>query len=249
VIRVVIKKGGKLLVLRRHQKINGRGRHVTSLAHRFLFDDCEIGAGVKLRDIFLLIRSNIKQLDPILGHWCKESVAEGLSRGPKSDKLEDLEYLELYKTFHAGKKESYGLSRPSFHGVGFKLRKDKTDRHGNMLGKKGERTQWAISLTPAYKLASLPLRLNTTMRVFDNNFRTMRWGHELAEYGGITYTLGEVLLGVLWELTYHGPPEKRDKFGDELRSRAEKVRSGREQPIPAGDALKSLRKWHRRLKK
>lgn len=246
--RVVLRKGGKLSLLRPHQNIKSRGRNVTSLAHLFLFDDCEIEAGVTLKDVFLLIRANIRQFDPILGNGCKDIVAEALSRRPRSKDSGDIEYLELYKTLHAGKKESHGLSRPDFHGIGFKLRKDRVDSFGNLLSKKGERIRWAISLTPTYKLAPLPVRLNTCLRVVDNNFKSKNWGKSLGEYGGITYTLGELLHGITWELTYHGPPAKRDQFGKELCDRAEKVRTGKAKTIPAAEVLKSLRKKWRRKK-
>jgi hypothetical protein len=95
---------------------------------------------------------------------------------------------------------------------------------------KGSRINWGVSFTPANELIDLPVKLDTKVTVFDDNLKhdmdhqnKTGWHYPVATYTGAVYTLGNILYGVLWELSWHGGPEKRKKAWGELKASAAEI--------------------------
>jgi hypothetical protein len=212
-------------------------KDVTNSAISYLFYPCSLDTNTTLKDIFLLLNSNLKKFDSIFGSWCKEIVTEGLTPTPDAYKpneysAEGIEYLELYKCLLVDKSNniSHGLSRPEFHGVGYKLKKDKLFPSGEIEQKKGGRINWSLSLTASNKIIDLPIKLNYILKVYNNDFSTFSKNNkfELAKYSGIEYTLGEILNGILWELSFYGNPNSRKKLCEKLRNIENKINKKKE---------------------
>ena len=49
------------------------------------------------------------------------------------------------------------------------------------------------------------------------------------------FNLSQILHGILWELSWHGGPEKQSEFVEELKSRVDDVKSGRPDAISNSD--------------
>jgi hypothetical protein len=192
---------------------------------------------VTLRDIFLLLDSELYLFDLVLGNWTKDIVTEGLSRRGKPYDLSDeeaIEYLELYwgLSYDESTHELNGLKRPEFHGVGVARKEDKFFEWGELEYKKSERTRWAIDLSPVCDLINIPVKLSTDFVVVDDDFnhkrdveRQVGFGFPIGTYKGASFTLGNILDGIVWELSFHGGPAEQDAMIQELKRRAEEIKN------------------------
>lgn len=203
----------------------------TESAIRYLFEPCELAYDVTLEDIFLLLNSELTIFNLIFGNWCEEFVKEGLTKSPIPYNLEkydpeQIEYLELYYTPEYDKSDAQnrlnGFLMPNFHGVGVKLRED-TESY-----KKGDRIKWGINLSPINTLIKIPVKLNKRFIIHEDNIQSKpdEKPKVLGEFENPQYTLGNILYGIIWELSFYGPPEERDKVKRGLEERMEKIDSG-----------------------
>ena len=195
---------------------------ITQYAHRHLFENCVLADDVTIKDIFLILNTNLELFDTIFGNWCKELVKEALSpRIAKPNEKSDIEYLELYFSVDFDRNENLlqGLHLPDFHGVGPVL---KVDDPENGV-KAGERINWGLSFTPPYEIIHLPLRLKKDCTIFDTS--EVGEDKEMVHLSGMAFTLGQVLLAPIWELSFHGSPQSRENKKNDLYSIVESIKS------------------------
>lgn len=237
-----IKKGGKLVETKwvyDHAKQEGEYQDFdrTSTAVRHMFEQCELEEGVTLKDIFLLLNSELEVFDAVIGNWCQEIVTEGLTQPAKPYDLTDeeaVEFLDLRWDWYYDDASQYGPSfyghgRPNLGGTGIARTKvkyfDWNDKNGNpeVEYNIGDRTPWAISFTPANELINVPVRLMNEAVVYDDNTdkgfdvqNKTGYGFPIATYKNPTFTLGNILYGIIWELSFFGGPDKRQEKKDEL---------------------------------
>ena len=245
--RLSIRKGGKLIETKWvYDRAKEEGSYQefdrTDSAVRHLFEVCDLEADVTLKDIFLLINTELEIFDAVIGNWCKEIVTEGLTQPGKPYDLskydpEQIEYLELTYTPEydndgdGGPDELYGFHRPDFNATGVVLQNDGDQEHY----KKGERIPWGVSLTPSNDLINIPVRLSDKFVIYEGILKCKDkpgFSHPIAEFSNPTYTLGSILYGIIWELSFHGGPDKRDAFGSELRETVDKIKSGEIETVP-----------------
>ena len=216
---LVIKKGGLLVGKSKSQPT----RDYTNLASECLFDVCTLDEDITLEDVFLLINKNLDKLSPILGNWCEEHIKEGLRA--TSPKEFEVEFVELYWRLDIddysdkNKPSLSGLNFPRLHGVGYIHKEDHLDDDGLLMAEKGTRTNYAIEFTPTYELAKLPLKLNNEVAIFKDFSSTQ-------VYHDPTFTLGHILHGIMWELSFCGSPAERDKMNTELCETVKGIKDG-----------------------
>ena len=236
--KLEIRKGGKLIETKWvYDKEAKQGSYVefdrTDRAFRYLFEQCQLAPDVTLKDIFELLNSDIDVFDAVIGNWCEEIVTEGLTQPAKPYDLskydpEQIEYLELrytpeYDLDGDNKDVFYGFHRPDFGGVGVVLQNDGDQDHY----KKGERIPWGVSFSKANDLINITVKLSDKFVVYEG---IMKWdkvskdNKKLAEFNNPTYTLGGILEGIIWELSFHGGPDKRNYMHKELLERVEEVK-------------------------
>lgn len=219
--KLEIRPGGKLFATYWiYDKAAQRGvyevRDVTKHALRLLFEKCELAPDVTLRDILLLLNSDLAVFNAVLGNHCEALVKEGLS--PTTEALSELESLELYWHISAYNDQFSGYTFPAFHGVG-------------RPNEAGERTYYAIEMTPVNQMAHIPLKLNPAFHIYEvdpDNGKDEEYHFKNAEY-----SLGHILHGILWELSFFGPPEKRDSFVEEVNRRVEEI----SKPLTVDDVI------------
>ena len=181
-----------------------REDNVSHLSPVLLFESTTLAEKVTLRDIFLLIDEH-PLIQKILGNWADEYVKEGLSGGKASTNLVS---LELRWNFSYTKDDliavlSHGLHFPELHGLD------------------GSGSRYALDYCNASELASLPVKLNHTI-TFTNETEPK----DPERLSGATFTLGDILYGIIWSLSFHGPPKTRDIKAKELEDRIRKAQSG-----------------------
>jgi len=183
---------------------------VSSCAHQYLFTPVELAQDVTLADIFGLLEK-----DPVLVQVMRRNFAEELLAHARKGALKNenpydpagIEYLELYCTldYNTATKAVESNYMVQFHGIGFELQEDRDD--AGFPQRKGTRTQWSVSFTDLREMLHLPLRVNTKVLISEGDFNAKGFGRELLTVHIQPLTLGQVLNGVLWELSFHGAPE------------------------------------------
>ena len=208
----------------------GRGEFVdldvTQHASGHLFEIIQMTPDVILRDAFTLVKRNSFLRELLHHHWIGELFDE-VSNAPQElmgPELQDIEYLELYWLWDVDTKIHTfdGLQRPNFHGVGI-VRSEDLMENGYVSCKKGERIQWGICLSELSALLNLPLRIKKEVLVCESNLDNLNSGYELPMKAICETTLGQMLEGIFWELSFYGAPQDRRSFGKSLKERLEFV--------------------------
>lgn len=181
----------------------------------WLFEQCTIQKGVTLKDILVLLRQDMTTYVTILGNWVDEIVNEGLtSIKEPDDKVEKLElYWSLEREIYKGKKSFSGYHFPSFHGLGYK-------------DKDGAVTNYAVEFTPVGKLIEKEVVLRENLGIFTSDLDNFKMTHNDETFNDATYTLGHILHGIIWELSFLGSPVDRDEKADEINQSLDDIKSG-----------------------
>ncbi len=83
-------------------------------------------------------------------------------------------------------------------------------------------TNWALSCTPANELVDLPIKLDTKFEI-GTSLKKDGYKYEKIFEAKKQFTLLDVFNAIVWELTWHGTPEMRDEFVEEMNERVSEV--------------------------
>lgn len=226
---------------------DGEGRRaleedVTAGAHEWLFTHVALDSGVTLGDVFRLLDAC-----PILTlvfareyavELCGEARFGAVDARPREPAAaEGIEYLELSQQWSLDTARSIysATQRLQLHGVGFELKADAPDYRR----KRGERIRWSVSLTPLRELLSLPLRINEELCILEDDIHAKAFGNEVIKGRHPQVTLGQVLHGVLWELSFHGGPQGREDVRNGLGEKLAEIEAGFDEPVSRNEAFEA----------
>ena len=243
----LILRPGPVLIARtwetdgKHEDGRWRELDVTDCAHERLFEFVTMDVAVTLGDIFRLLDASPLLQQVFSRDFADELCAEA-RKGPvtavkttdDSAADERIEYLELYQQWSFDTSTSvYGpTQRLHLHGIGFELQEDSEEHHR----KKGERIHWSVSLTPLRELLPLALLVNPEVHITEDDLNARAYGDEISRVRHPDMTLGQVVHGVLWELSFHGAPEMQSDVMEELKNRVAEVDAGTAMLV-SGDEL------------
>lgn len=208
---------------------------VCAQAHSHLFETVELDAGVTLADVFGLLSADAVLLQVYRRDFAVELVQEAAKGAiaPADDEPEAdrIEHLRLYQTWERDSSDgSYqAMTHLQLDGVGPVLSADAPDSHH----KAGERIAFSVSLTPVRKLLHLPLRVDADVPVIEADTAAKRFGQVVERARQPHVTLGQVLHGVLWDLSFHGAPAQVQQESDRLRDMVASLRAGTLETVPA----------------
>ena len=145
---------------------------------------------------------------------CAEA-SKGPADGEQQLRDQGIEYLELYAHLELDThtQACSGTTRLNLHGVGPMLQQDHPDQHW----RKGQRIEWNVSLTPLRALLALPVRVNHRVLITEGGGAAQAWGQEIGSAQVEEVTLGQVLDGLLWELSFHGGPAEQSGVLEDLQ--------------------------------
>jgi len=218
---------------------------VTDRAHEFVFELITIHAETTLADIFRLMEAS-----PLLQKLYRRDFADELSAlarkgGAEPSSREQaahagIEFLELYQEWglNTSTSEYSGMHRLQLHGIGNELTEDLPEERR----KKGERIEWSVSLTPLQELLSLPVRLKAEVRITEEDAAAKAYMSEIRRARCADVTLGQVIHGLLWELSFHGGPHEQLEVSEDLKRRVAEVDAGTVEFVSADDVFESLYK-------
>jgi hypothetical protein len=193
---------------------------------KYFFHTLQIDAEFTLGDLFRLIdRDGVEFLEAVTGECIEPVLAE--ARTPdESDGAMQIAYLRVCNA------HGEDCLRRDFDGWGA------WDEPYDGAWQESPDTPRAgpisVSLTPVNRLLHLPLRYDPELV-----FRTREGVEEYRTR--IDITLIEFLKAIFFDLTFHGSPEQRDEFREELRGRVDEIDRGEARLIPADEVFKELR--------
>jgi hypothetical protein len=207
-MKVILKPNGILEKIDYSEKT----ADVTDIAFRYLYYPVEL-QNVTLRDLFLLINKHLDIFELIFGNWIVEYTEDALNKTP--EKPSGLEYLEYEWYLENADGE---LDVPSFPRFGGRGIADEDDEHVHY--KKGDLIKYGIDFIAVENLVDLPLKLSENLEILSTN-RKRNSGYKIDNYRTSSYTLGDVIQGMIWEISFSGGPEEkieaRKKLEDALQ--------------------------------
>ncbi len=222
--------------VRREDKTTHETADVTSDAAQFLFRVVRIAPGVTLNDILLLLDASPTLVDIFRLRFAGQ-VREEVLKGPPALAADGgmspraLEHLELRWNWRldTDTREYSSVHELEFSGVGPVLRED--DAH-QML-RAGDRERWSLKLMPVRELLRLPVIFREDFVISEVDLNSRRYGEPIANGRLDEVTLGQVIRGVLSELTFHGGPTEQAALSDELVQQVARLESGDEDTVDA----------------
>jgi hypothetical protein len=163
---------------------------VTDTLSRYLKWPISLEEGVVIRDIFALAKTLDENIRQVFSPWADLFIEEALQ--PPQNPLTDVEYLEFYRVICIEEGCDAMVSFPDFHGIG-------TDE-----------IPCSVWPCPAYEYAHLPVKLKRDLEIYE--------GRAPAKFviPSVAFTLMDIFQGLFWEISFSGPPDKRNNFWKDL---------------------------------
>lgn len=238
-----------------NEKWNGK-KHVRRRVKKMtvwthLRDACEIEEGVTLLDIFRTV-SQYKMLRLFISQysWCK-AIDEFHAQAEEPDYSdrdpdEKMDALEVYWATDyntaPGDEGHYMNCDPAFHGIG-----KPRGKYAEGMDPEKDVMRWSISASPMYEIADLPVKLNTKVELYDYELlrkKPLAKGEVFKPFFTATkyFTLQDVLDAIYWEISFHGSPQSKIEFKEELNARMDDIKAGLVEGIPAEEIFGNLGK-------
>lgn len=185
---------------------------VTDRACEFLYAQMKLADDVTILDIFKLLDNPV--LRTIFRRDYVNELLTEAALGPLVTEVlphERIEYLELNQIWSLDSSSSDFTSVGKFGvtGKGIVLRED-VGNHGMVFHNKGERINWGVSMTSVRELLHLPIRINSKVKICEEDVYAKGFGEEIQTGFNLQITLGTLIHSLLWELSWHGTPVQRD---------------------------------------
>ena len=216
---VEIRKGGKLFYTD-WEDGKWTEEEVTETINNHLFDPCYFDDGVILRDIFNVVESNIDLFKIIMPYEELDLIIEesktACSR--ENNEKQDISLLLGWCVEH--EKEFKELAvHTAFDGVTHE------DREEELEGDIGN-GRIGLDFLPANHLIDCEVRQNRRFDVCGGIGYGIEESKEpIMRLDFKSFSLMEVLYGIFFELSFHGPPRERERRGNELVETIKKAES------------------------
>ena len=194
----------------------------------YLGEPLEIEEGVTFKRIFDICIMNRHIFNIVFhsftrGHNIDLFIEDYLKEIEESEFVSEIEYYEVYRVFehhiYDDKTEDneyyYGI-----HGVG------KPDENGNTIS-------YGLSFTPLCKMKNKPIKTNNELDItidtglsFDSKDFKFEDKYKTLHKAQIPMTLFNFIGAMLFEITFYGAPDDRDKVGDDLTETARQIDAG-----------------------
>ncbi len=172
---------------------------------------------------------------------CKEARKDAIATTDGERAAHDgIEFLELYQQWglDTSTGQYSGAAHLQLHGIGHQLAEDLPEHHK----KKGERIEWSVALTPLRELLALPIRVNPEVRITEEDSAAKAWMNEIRRVQNSDVTLGQVIQGLLWELSFHGGPQEKQGVLEGLKRQVAEIDAGTAKLVSHDDVFSDLDK-------
>lgn len=173
---------------------------VTDNMPSFLFNECTFEDNLTLKDVFDLVEKHVEILSIIIPYHIQEFISESKSDEAVSDY--DITSLEIYRTNDHDIFEDSNelLSSICFHGL--------SNEKELSIG---------LDFMPVNKIIHLPITQNTEFKIHGGlGYET---GATTYDFGNQKFTLMDIIHGIFYELSFYGPPIRRNENAQIIRER------------------------------
>jgi len=211
---IIIKKGGTLEYCTHeyNEEYDRREQVIVDVAdtvHRFLFNECSIEDGVTLRDLFTVIEKDAQLFEIIIPHYVPEFIEESKQPIEGKPAFNSDSQLEIYWSNEHDNYDGVNelVSFISFHAISAK-----------------DELPSALDFIPVNHLIDLPIILNTDFKVYgrigypDKDPTTF-------DFGTKTFNLIEIVRAIFYELSFYGPPSRRNENKEAILNISRRVKS------------------------
>ena len=217
---LILKKDGRIV-----SKDKGKA---LKFALPYLSRNIELEDGYTLRSYFKTVLK-FKELQS-LDNFFESFIEEYNSCKKRGCTCDDLEYIELYKEIGTSN-ESYGSELSEGYTV-----------HGKATAKAMDEisgSYYAIEMSPLKELLDLPIKIASTI-FFDVDYKKEPYEQIRKEYPDHKLTLFEFITSIIYELSFHGTPKKRNEAVLELEKRCHDIDSGTAKLIEMDEVFKRI---------
>ena len=216
---------------------------VAERAIEFLFEPVALSPRLTVGDVLGLL-DRCPDLCKVFRRDFAEEICAEACKGPlpqqsaADSEAGGIEFVELYWSWRQNSSNAMfsGTQHLGLHGLGPVQQVDVPD----LGAKAGERVKWSLSFTPLRELLALPLRLNQDMRIVEDDMDAYAYDDPIATAQCAEVLLGQVIRGVLYELSFHGGPQAQAELREELQSRADEVKGGAGECVSLDDLFSDL---------
>lgn len=176
-----------------------------------LFRECAIDSDVTLKDVFMLIENNLPLFTSILPYHVEELIIESKEVPPEETENPSDTVLEVY---WLNDHDSYDDINEFTSHVGF-----------HMVSRKDE-LPVGLDFLPVNMFIDLPIRHNLEFKIYGR----LGYPSDLAkindhtfDFGVKYFTLIETIRAIFYELSFYGPPSRRNENIKIIKDRIEGV--------------------------
>ena len=199
---ITVKKGGTLEYCTHeyNEEYDRRDQvivDVTDNVHRFLFNECSIEDGATLRDLFTVIEEHAELFETIIPHYVPEFIEESKQPIEGKPAFNNDSQLEVYWSNEHDNYEGVNelLSSVSFHAISAK-----------------DELPAALDFVPVNHLIGLPVILNTEFKIYGRiGYSDQVESGDCFSFGTKTFSLIEIVRAIFYELSFYGPPSRRNE--------------------------------------
>lgn len=176
-------------------------REILEVTPHILHDKtCFIEEGVTLKHIFKYLEKEADMWELYVGNWCKLFIEEGIQETITIDKSDPMTSLELGWTYYREKYQDEKDTRFSFD--------YKMSFNGRGLDSNGAETTYSLSFSPTTAINDIPVIVNTDVIFIETTYEP--FDEKVSVIGKQDPTLFQIIYSILWEISFHGEPSKRD---------------------------------------
>jgi len=183
----------------------------------------EVEAGFTLADLFHSMQNQKAELSTIFSDcYITEYIdhAAGLGHpAPLTYDPSSIEYLELAWEPDMDNGYVYGIDFPFMNGKSWELRED-FYQDSLLMGKKGERIRYGTDFMDVAQMMSLPITLNEDMVIYKSVGAS---ADDIVFKAKRKFTVGDIIKGVMWELSFYGLPEDTHQLKLQLEEMAVEI--------------------------
>ncbi len=215
---MVLFKNKKAYIKKSRQNID-----ISNRIHQFLFEPVSFDKNFTVKELFLILEKNPEILKMLSRFDGATFIKEALQRKSKKH-ISPSSKIEFYWFSDPSSFELDGFNIPCVHGL-------------NGRGK-----PFGLDFLPGSEIKHCRIKVLPALWV-ETEISGERYR---VQAGNLTPTVGQVIYSLIWELSYWGPPKKRDQASSLSKEEKDFVEQANEPTMSIEELFESVRRERRR---
>jgi len=200
-------------------------------------DEIEEIEGWTFRDIM----EYIEPLGDVFGHlsWCNFKIFYKEMKKPANPDnfISNIEYIRIGWSVELWEDDDYLMEGLDVVGINDSFTDEEINESEENDKKEEKHRRYALDFTPVNEIADLEIKLDETYQVIQK----FDFDHPVFK-AKKKFTFLDIVYALLWEISFHGEPEDKEKRMKELSDMAKGIEDGTVKTIPWEEVKESLEK-------